>query len=815
MKTKLTFLFALSWLATSLFAAGYSDMRIYINPGHGGYDSDDRNIKIYPYSQGDQNGFWESKSNLHKGLMLDSLLKAKGATTKMSRTKNTSADDRSLSAIVAEANSFRADFMLSIHTNAGVNNYVLELYSGWDASDTNKYPDANVTEANCLISRAVSTQIAENLFANKITCWGANYAVRGDKTFARTAMGWSNGYGVLRSLAVPGVISEGCMHDYIPETYRLMNMEYKYLETWNFFKTFSNYYAKTAVDHGVIAGSIRDAAKKILFPEFYKIARSRDEQLPIHKAKVTLYRDNATKDLLETYTTDEMYNGVYVFKHVTAGNYIVSVEAKDYYTTEKKVTVTNDKISFLNFDMPLVRNTAPEVISYSPHPASITDSVPCAQDIVLDFNWDMDEASTREAFSITPNVEGTIKFENSQRTMRFVPSLPFEKATHYTVRLSTLASHPDTTQPHHLVEDFVLEFVTKNRNNLTVVTNYPQKNSENIQLKPAFFIVFDAKLTTSGIANHFKVQEEGGAALAPITRNMTNNSLPEPYGSTYFELGQKLKPNTNYKLVIDATLKDVGNIPTMSAIEIPFKTGADDSAIDHPIVMNMDAVAFTFNAEKSRGQKTASAIVASTKYISGKSNQLKYSFEEDEGEVFFTPKNLNIVANNKKTVGFYVFGDFSNNELQAEFSVDGDVKYAKIATLDFAGWKYQEANLKDILPEGIDYQFTGLKVVRKSGILSVSGDLYIDNMMLYETPTGVNNTVLKNVVVYPNPAKEIVHIGWNEAEAPMLTIYSLAGVKMAEAKATNINVTALQEGVYILKAEGSGKTFTTPIAVVK
>ena len=56
------------------FSQDLSGVRIFINPGHGGYDSDDRNVVIAPYSQGDQNGFWESRSNLDKGMYLKSML---------------------------------------------------------------------------------------------------------------------------------------------------------------------------------------------------------------------------------------------------------------------------------------------------------------------------------------------------------------------------------------------------------------------------------------------------------------------------------------------------------------------------------------------------------------------------------------------------------------------------------------------------------------------------------------------------------------------------------------------------------------------
>ena len=62
-----------------LQAKDMTGLKIYINPGHGGYDSDDRNVAVYPYAQGDTLGFWESSSNLHKGLMLRELLQEQGA----------------------------------------------------------------------------------------------------------------------------------------------------------------------------------------------------------------------------------------------------------------------------------------------------------------------------------------------------------------------------------------------------------------------------------------------------------------------------------------------------------------------------------------------------------------------------------------------------------------------------------------------------------------------------------------------------------------------------------------------------------------
>ena len=86
----------------------FNGYKIFINPGHGGYDSDDRHILA--------TGFWESEGNLIKGLFLRDIMVNMKATVFMSRTNNTTSDDLPLSAISAMANSAYVDFFLSIRT---------------------------------------------------------------------------------------------------------------------------------------------------------------------------------------------------------------------------------------------------------------------------------------------------------------------------------------------------------------------------------------------------------------------------------------------------------------------------------------------------------------------------------------------------------------------------------------------------------------------------------------------------------------------------------------------------------------------------
>ena len=114
MKKIYIFLAAFVIQITALQAADLTGVKIYINPGHGGYDgANDRNVETIPYALGDTLGFWESWSNLRKGLALRDRLVASGATVIMSRTQNRDEDDRLLSEIAEEANTNDVDAFLS------------------------------------------------------------------------------------------------------------------------------------------------------------------------------------------------------------------------------------------------------------------------------------------------------------------------------------------------------------------------------------------------------------------------------------------------------------------------------------------------------------------------------------------------------------------------------------------------------------------------------------------------------------------------------------------------------------------------------
>ena len=83
-------------LAFSVSANDLSEARIYINPGHGGWGPNDRPMATINYAQMDTLGFFETNTNLIKGMALrEELVKARAGYVRMSRTVNgvVSADD--------------------------------------------------------------------------------------------------------------------------------------------------------------------------------------------------------------------------------------------------------------------------------------------------------------------------------------------------------------------------------------------------------------------------------------------------------------------------------------------------------------------------------------------------------------------------------------------------------------------------------------------------------------------------------------------------------------------------------------------------
>lgn len=793
------YLFTLCILLASLGTASaqteLAGLKIYINPGHGGHEPNDRNIVIYPFAQGDTLGYYESKSNLAKGLFLRNYLLDRGAEVKMSRTINRPEDDLPLSQISAEANAYNADLFYSIHSNAhnGQVNYPLMLFKGFDDKPV-KPNDKKMAEINW-----------NNFYSQKISTWTYDKQnVRGDWSFYGGGEG--DGLGVLRGLNVEGFLSEGSFHDYIPETYRLMSSMYNKLEAWHFMKTIFDYFEKGEISTGNIAGDVRDSRNK-LTASYYRV-KGHDDLIPIHGAKITLTPGNIVV------VTDNLYNGVYLFDQLAPGNYQMKVEAEGYYPQTVDVVVEKHKTTYEKILLNKVRDTAPVVLAYSPNVAE-GDSVECSTPISIEFNWDMDEASTIAAFSINPKVEGTFSFEDSQHRMIFTPSVPLEISTVYTVTIDKSAKHPGEIA---MGTDFSFKFLTKNRNRLALVQAYPADGDTTAYTKPFFRYVFDGELFTSNVAKGIKVLDKDGNILAKNVRSQEENSVDKPYGSAYFNLSKDLLENETYKVIISGEIKDVNNITVHDSIEINFRTKTTkitgETILDDFESTNL----YAYDASASNDVTKASSARATAQKLFGTySHSYTYTLANGAGTATYKAATPNMSVNTSEVMGLHIYGDFSANDLYLTFvDESGTENDIKLRNLDFLGWKFAEAKLS-ALPEGKSHKFAGFKVKGSNGVLSKSGTFYVDNLLLYGTPLGIDgNTSEAEVNIYPNPASDFVTVTIPDAEQLVsLDLFAINGSLVKSAKGNQMSVSELATGTYVLRVTTNNKVRSYPIIVKK
>lgn len=793
---KLISIFTALTATVSAWALTPKDLTIYINPGHGGHDADDRNVVIEPFAAGDPEGYWESNSNLTKGLYLYNMLKSDGFNVYISRTTNTSADDLGLSTICALANKTNADFFFSIHSNAtGTSsrvNFPLMLYRGYDNEP--QWPNA----------LKMGEILGKHLYENGVTVWTNNLAIRGDWSF----YSWGTaGLGVLRNLAVDGMLSEGSFHDYIPETYRLMNDDFMYLEAWHFRKAIYEYFNLEPTTTGLIIGRINDSRllRNVSYARF-----GEDVLSTIDGAKVDLFDESGKK--LSECTTDKLYNGVYAFRDLKPGTYHIHVSAAEHYDYETDVTVKADQATYANVKLNMVRSTPPVVTSYSPVWKEGDEPMLCNTPIVFNFNWDMDRESTEKAFSITPAVEGEFEWSDANFTMTFKPTKPYNISTEYTVKLDVTAEHAGGMKMENPVE---FKFLTTNRNFMEMLGNYP-KDGDKVHYKGAALeLRFDMFPNVVPILNQISATDSKGNTLSFNKRSMKYSKKGDTYGYFRLPVTGDLTVGENYHLVISSEVGDKDGITLQHGYEIDFTAvDASEDAGDLTVIDGLDDVTpYSYNEDQSVGvtKVTAGAGGSSMKLIGTNSLKVDYTLQSDldvPGEVMISrSEGTAETVTPSDVLSVRVYGDLTANELYAQFTSETAVKYVKIATLDFLGWENIDVALTD-LEGSAPYELTGFKIVETPSLMSKAGVVYIDNVAKHKD-AGVENVEVSNITIHPNPASEYI-IANGDALVKSLELTSMNGQLVMKASGNVLNVSETPAGAYLVKV-----TMVSGITTVK
>ena len=339
--------------AGAMQAKTADEVRIYLNPGHGSWGPNDRPMATISYpmlpetGRPDTCGFYESNTNLWKSLQTRLELMKMGVKSEnitMSRWKNgpypyvAGAEDaeiynRPLSEICEEVEVGNYDMFLSHHSNAATDgtatNYPLMLYRGNDGEGGDLAPG----------SRAMASACWPIFYTNEIdpmTHYGPNSPnIRGDISFygssstrvdPNTGIEYTGYLGVLKHGA-PGFLVEGYFHTYQPARHRALNMDYCHQEGIRIARGIAEYFDLTPYNKGYIMGTVKDVHNHLVHNLYNYNAGSMDQWAPINGAVVTLMKNGQT---VGTYTTDDNYNGVFVFEDLEPGTYTLSVQAEGF-----------------------------------------------------------------------------------------------------------------------------------------------------------------------------------------------------------------------------------------------------------------------------------------------------------------------------------------------------------------------------------------------------------------------------------------------------------------------------------------------------
>jgi hypothetical protein len=231
---------------------------------------------------------------------------------------------------------------LSIHSNAtsegALVNYPLFLYRGTDAEDY-----AANSKAMC---QKIWPRLTEAMHADfePMTHYQSSTNIRGDIDFYHSS--WTNDKGITGYLGVlhhlsPGFLSEGFFHTYQPSRHRALNKDWCRQEGIRYYRGILDYFNVNTDSLGCIMGQLHSRKKSSDLELFAAISGSLDEYMPANGITVRLKDSNG--EIVDTYETDQNYNGIFVFYDLRPGRYYIEMKGEGFRTRQGKVNATTVK----------------------------------------------------------------------------------------------------------------------------------------------------------------------------------------------------------------------------------------------------------------------------------------------------------------------------------------------------------------------------------------------------------------------------------------------------------------------------------------
>lgn len=429
-----------------------AELRVYINPGHGSWSPNDRPAGLVGHNSPsrfntDTLAFFETNTDLQKafgamqhlidlGLTFDATLNQTGAVTTagaardmsnnivLSRVKNgpyaadngapsqlaadgkTPADDftafnRNFSEICAEVDANNFDIFLSIHSNAltegAPTNYPLMLYYGYNSPKNLTFGTQTIDNVQFQnLGRRFADLAWPYAYANPHMVW-TNFAdgskcLRGDADFYATTTSKINGLGVLKHLT-PGFLAEGYFHTYQPARHRAMNWDADRIEGTAYARGLADLFGLQKATTGEIYGTVHDLEEHFTDKFYTPNENSIDVYKPLNGVTVTLKKDGQP---IATYTTDNYYNGAFVFSGLQPGDYQVECTLGGFQQQIPcNVTVAADQTSYPQIQLKQLGYEPPAAPTGGPNPYASQLRQTAGDEVSFTLNADAEDVVIR------------------------------------------------------------------------------------------------------------------------------------------------------------------------------------------------------------------------------------------------------------------------------------------------------------------------------------------------------------------------------------------------------------------------------------
>ena len=826
-------LLAFSMAASAQTVTGLAGWNLFVDPGH---------------SQNENMGVWysEAQQNLGTALHLQDLFMTLTDIDTVYSSRTNSNQQVSLAERCAHANNLGAAWFHSIHSNAGgstANNTLLlwgQLYNG--------NPDPPVG------GEAVSDIMIE-LISDAMRIPQSSWGSIGDCSFYTWNDYCQTSGGpylyVNRNTNMPSELSEQGYHTNPPHNQNQMNDMWKRTVAYSMFWTFLDHHEIPRPYSGVLVGVIRDS----------------ESNVPINGATVSVdgqtYTTDSYESLFYLYSNDpdELHNGYYFFENLPDTVHEVVFSAPGYDSDTLSTAMVSDFITFL--DAELVSTTPPYVVFSEPaqgdtlHPSWDTP--------YLDFSRPMDEASVDSVFSLVPEADAHIWWNNQHDRFAFVLDDTLEFLTEYTLTIpgtaTDLYGHPlDGNGDGIGGDDFVLTFRTgpPDLHAPIVMTTYPMNGDTVASTRPALSVTYD-EILNPDLINNEMVRLEWLYDLSDVPAIIEYHSVNE-HGVIQVYPEAELDPMKRYRIRVFPGIEDEGGTATENGLTVTFWTPNyeyNTTAID------AFEGSWSGNWLDPQGSGSTTGIVTeltsraeNTEILqhgidSQGSMELNYGWDTSADvwlirEYLYGGAPRNVMFDDQYIMQAWVFGDGAGNQMR--FCVDDnqpssaavDHEVSPWIIVDWYGWKLVEWNMSvdgtgtwigDGTLDG-NMRFDSFQLTYTPGSSDV-GTYYFDDLRVVtrnylaidenEAQVPLEFALLPN---YPNPFNPSTTIPFilKEAGDVSISLYSIKGERLQQIfrghlgsgyHETRLDGSQLASGTYLVRLETNGLSTAQKLTIMK